>query len=391
MKNAFLRKIISAGVVMSTLGTLAPLGVSAQWKQSNDNTWSYLDCNRAVTGWKNISGNWYCFDSNGKMKIGWIYDNGTWYYNTNSGAMQTGWVNVNGTWYYMDANGSMKTGWIYSNGLWYYADSTGAMQTGVVKVNGKTYYLNNSGAMQVGNVKIGNETYTFARNGQAIGNIPTANKEFDSNNKLIKTNNTSTNSNSNSNSTTNNISVSTGGSKTITENTKEDTKITNNTSTTTSTSNSTGSNTNNNASVAVSGLPAISQKYSVTIQDSAEQTILKLMNQKRVEAGLQPLTMDNTLLSVARYKSDHMIQNNYFDHTNPDGTKWTTWLKALGYNYTATAENIAYNSYDPVELFNQWWNSSGHRQNMMNPSYTKVGVGVLYGNGKYMGTQEFSN
>ena len=115
------------------------------------------------------------------------------------------------------------------------------------------------------------------------------------------------------------------------------------------------------------------------------------MNQKRTESGLQPLTMDNTLLQVARYKSDHMIQYNYFDHTTPEAIKWTDWLKTIGYTYTATGENIAYNTYDAVELFNQWWNSPGHRANMMNSSYNKVGVGVLNGNGKYMGTQEFSN
>jgi uncharacterized protein YkwD len=86
-----------------------------------------------------------------------------------------------------------------------------------------------------------------------------------------------------------------------------------------------------------------------------------------------------------------MIQNNFFDHTNPDGTKWTNWLQAIGYQYTTTGENIAYNNYDPIELFNQWWNSPGHRANMMNSEYTKVGIGVLQGNSKYMGTQEFSN
>ena len=115
------------------------------------------------------------------------------------------------------------------------------------------------------------------------------------------------------------------------------------------------------------------------------------MNQKRIEVGLKPLTIDNTLLQVARYKSNHMIQYNYFDHTTPDGTKWTSWLKTIGYKYTSTGENIAYNNYDAVELFYQWWNSAGHRANMMNPSYNKVGIGVLNGNGKYMGTQEFSN
>ncbi|WP_160686971.1 CAP domain-containing protein [Clostridium sp. C2-6-12] len=144
-------------------------------------------------------------------------------------------------------------------------------------------------------------------------------------------------------------------------------------------------------SVYVQGLATLPTNYSINVQDSDEQKILELMNAKRTEAGLKPLTMDNTLVQVARYKSDNMIQNNFFSHTNPDGTKWTNRLQTIGYKYTTSGENIAYNTYDPVELFNQWWNSPGHRANMMNTSYTKVGIGVIHGNGKYMGTQTFSN
>ena len=144
-------------------------------------------------------------------------------------------------------------------------------------------------------------------------------------------------------------------------------------------------------SVDVQGLPKLPTKYSINVQAPAEQKILELMNAQRTKAGLKPLTIDNTLVQVARYKSNDMIQYNFFSHTNPDGTKWTNWLQTLGYKYTTTGENIAYNTSDPVELFNQWWNSPGHRANMMNPSYNKVGIGVIYGNGKYMGTQEFSN
>ena len=144
-------------------------------------------------------------------------------------------------------------------------------------------------------------------------------------------------------------------------------------------------------SVDVQGLAALPTNYSINVQASAEQKILELMNAKRTEAGLKPLTIDNTLVQVARYKSDNMIQNNFFSHTNPDGTKWTNWLQTIGYKYTTSGENIAYNTYDAVELFNQWWNSPGHRANMMNASYTKVGIGVVYGNGKYMVTQTFSN
>jgi uncharacterized protein YkwD len=164
------------------------------------------------------------------------------------------------------------------------------------------------------------------------------------------------------------------------------------TSTDTLKSNTATNNTSTSEnSVDVQGLATLPTNYSINVQASAEQKILELMNAKRTEAGLKPLTMDNTLIQVARYKSDNMIQNNFFSHTNPDGTKWTNWLQTIGYKYTTSGENIAYNTYDPVELFNQWWNSPGHRANMMNASYTKVGIGVIHGNGKYMGTQTFSN
>ena len=294
MKKASLKKLVSAVVVAVTITTLLPLGVSAQWRQNADSTWSYIEENTMVNGWKIISDTWYYFNSNGKMNIDWICDNGTWYYNNDSGATEKGWIKDNETWYYLDNTGAMKTGWIKDDGKWYYLDSTGAMQTESVKTN--------------------------------------------------------TNSNQESNGT---VNISTN--------------------------------------VDVNELPILPQNYSISVQATAENKILELMNKKRTEAGLQLLTMDYTLLQVSRYKSNHMIQYNYFDHTNPDGTKWIDWLKEIDYKYTVTGENIAYNNYDAVELFNQWWNSSGHRANMMNASYTKVGVGVIYGNDKYMGTQEFSN
>lgn len=371
MKKAFLKKVISAGLVIAAMSTVAPLGVSAD-------------------------------STNYKVQTGWSQnDNGNWCYTNNSGKKQTGWLSINGTKYYFDKNGNMKTGWISYKGKKYFADSNGAIQTGVVKIDGKVYYFNNSGVMQVGRVSIGNKIYNFASNGQAIGNrIPTAEKEFDSKGNLL-TNNNESNNESTGNTTKPDNNESTGNTTEPDNNgsnndstgntTKPDNNGSNNDSTGNTGNQGTVTTPGNNSSTNVSGLPEIQEKYPITVQASAETKILELMNEKRTEAGLKPLTMDNTLLQVARYKSNHMIQNNYFSHTNPDGTKWTNWLQKIGYKYTATAENIAYNSYDPVELFNQWWNSSGHRQNMMNPSYTKVGIGVVYGNNKYMGTQTFSN
>ncbi|RII35878.1 serine protease [Clostridium chromiireducens] len=279
-------------------------------------------------------------------------------------------------------NNSAKTGWVMNNGNWYFFNNAGEKQTGVIKVNGKTYCLNQSGIMEIGKVLVNNKVYITNQSGQVIGTkVPTVDKVFNSNNDVIKDSN-KTSTVSNTNNTTGNTTSTTTGSNTTTK-----PVTTTNTGSTTTTG--TTSNTST-TSADVQGLPKLPTNYSITVQATAEQKILELMNAKRTEAGLKPLALDNTLIQVARYKSNNMIQNNFFDHTNPDGTKWTNWLQTIGYKYNTTGENIAYNTYDAVELFNQWWNSPGHRANMMNSSYTKVGIGVILGNGKYMGTQTFA-
>ena len=221
-------------------------------------------------------------------------------------------------------------------------------------------------------------------NGQVTGiKAQVINQVFGSNNSVVNDKTSTLSTPSSNQGTTSNVNTSTTANTTDAVKNTSTNNVENKTTTNTASTSGT--------SVDVQGLPKLPTNYSITVQAAAEQKILELMNAKRTEAGLKPLTMDNSLLQVARYKSNDMIQNNFFSHTNPDGKKWTNWLQAIGYKYTTTGENIAYNTTDPVELFNQWWNSPGHRANMMNASYTKVGIGVIYGNGKYMGTQEFSN
>ena len=339
MKKAFLQKVVVGIITATTITTLTPLGVSAATNNSIDT-------------------NSYNFTLNKILKTGWNYENGNWYC--------------------FDKMGNMKTGWIKDNDKWYYCDNTGVMQTGVINVNGKAYCLNNSGAMETGKVIINNKIYKCSSNGQVVGDkIPKVDKIFNKNNDVVKDNN--------QNSTVINSNNTTSAENTNTTNTTGSTTTSSNTITTPNT------NTTNISNVDVQGLPQLPQNYPISVQASAEEQILQLMNAKRKEAGLNPLTLDNTLLQVARYKSNHMIQYNYFDHITPEGTKWTNWLQAIGYKYTTTGENIAYNTYDAVELFNQWWNSPGHRANMMNASYNKVGIGVRKGNNKFMGTQTFSN
>jgi len=79
-------------------------------------------------------------------------------------------------------------------------------------------------------------------------------------------------------------------------------------------------------------LPKLQKTYSINVQASAENQILQLMNAKRAKAGLKPLTIENTLGQVERYKSNHMIEYKYFDHVTTQGTKYTDWLQEVGTN-----------------------------------------------------------
>lgn len=129
-----------------------------------------------------------------------------------------------------------------------------------------------------------------------------------------------------------------------------------------------------------------------TVLSDGEQKILDLVNELRTKNGRMPLVMHTTLREAARRKSLDMMNRNYFDHQNTDGTYTYHWLQNCGYPYGWWAENIAYNYSSAEMLFEQWKNSPGHYRNMMNPNLRAIGIGVYRGsNGQVMGTQIFSD
>jgi uncharacterized repeat protein (TIGR02543 family) len=126
MKHRFLKQLIVASVVTSTMITLSPVGVSAAWVKSSDGNWSYTEGNRYSTGWKQIGLKWYLFDDAGLMRTGWIYYNENWYYMGLDGGMQTGVVQIEGKIYVFAENGGMQKGSCAINGKIYYFDDNGA-------------------------------------------------------------------------------------------------------------------------------------------------------------------------------------------------------------------------------------------------------------------------
>ena len=116
------------------------------------------------------------------------------------------------------------------------------------------------------------------------------------------------------------------------------------------------------------------QEESVTAYESE---VVRLVNDIRAQYGLNALTEDWELARVARYKSQDMHDQGYFSHTSPTYGTPFQMMKAFGLSYRTAGENIAYGYATPQKVMEGWMNSSGHRANILNSSYTRIGVGYV--------------
>ena len=117
------------------------------------------------------------------------------------------------------------------------------------------------------------------------------------------------------------------------------------------------------------------QAYKNDRNNFAEQ-VVTLVNRIRVANGLNKLTTYDKLTEVAQLRAKE-IETNY-SHTRPDGTKCFTALEDAGIRSATAGENIAKGYSTPERVVDAWMNSPGHRANILNPSYTMIGVGYVY-------------
>ncbi|MBT2758377.1 SafA/ExsA family spore coat assembly protein [Mesobacillus foraminis] len=117
----------------------------------------------------------------------------------------------------------------------------------------------------------------------------------------------------------------------------------------------------------------------ISATKNIESQVIQLTNQERAKHGLRPLAANWELSRVARYKSADMRDKNYFSHTSPTYGSPFTMIKNFGIAYRSAGENIAAGQRTPQEVVNSWMNSPGHRANILNSSYTHIGVGHASG------------
>ncbi len=105
------------------------------------------------------------------------------------------------------------------------------------------------------------------------------------------------------------------------------------------------------------------------------QQVLKLTNQERANAGCSALKLNSKLNAAAQSHSDDMAAKKYFSHDSQDGRSPFDRMSDAGYKFGAAAENIAQGYGDAEAVVKGWMNSEGHKANILNCTYTEMGLG----------------
>jgi len=127
-----------------------------------------------------------------------------------------------------------------------------------------------------------------------------------------------------------------------------------------------------------------------TAVTSMENEVIRLTNLERSKRGLPALKANWQLSRCARYKSQDMINKNYFAHQSPTYGSPFDMIESFGISMAAGGENIAMGQRTSQEVVTAWMNSPGHRSNILSSAYTEIGVGLAKSsNGTCYWTQMF--
>ena len=100
----------------------------------------------------------------------------------------------------------------------------------------------------------------------------------------------------------------------------------------------------------------------------------EFVNTFRAQQGLPALRYSPTLEAVARDHATDMAQRGFFSHRGSDGSRLAQRAKRRGYNYCRVAENIARGHQARAAVMQGWFNSPGHRRNILLPDVREYAV-----------------
>ncbi len=115
-------------------------------------------------------------------------------------------------------------------------------------------------------------------------------------------------------------------------------------------------------------------------EEAFKGEVLRLVNRERAQRGLGAVTRNDALERQATQYACEMIEYRFFDHVNPEtGSRLRDRSEDFGYDYSTIGENLAAGQTTPTTVMRDWMNSEGHRENILNPDFTELGIGYRVG------------
>lgn len=129
---------------------------------------------------------------------------------------------------------------------------------------------------------------------------------------------------------------------------------------------------------------------------TAGREMLAIINTDRHAAGLSPLAFNTAVAAVAKSHSEDMALNHYFSHTSRTGLSPFDRLRQGGISYQTAGENLGLDSgtnrmamFRTIEV--AMLHSPEHRANLLRPTFTRVGIGVIARAGTMYVTEDFTS
>jgi hypothetical protein len=117
--------------------------------------------------------------------------------------------------------------------------------------------------------------------------------------------------------------------------------------------------------------------------------VLDLVNQERKAAGLKTVKLNDDLNRVAELRAAEIAEK--WSHTRPNGEEWKTAFAEEGVSASYRGENLAKGQYSADKVVEDWMDSEGHRANILNKKFTKMGVASVVIDGVTYWVQVFAN
>lgn len=129
-----------------------------------------------------------------------------------------------------------------------------------------------------------------------------------------------------------------------------------------------------------SGLLIVNKEREIVEKTLETDLVTKYSNEYRLNNKITALFENDKLNLSAKIKAKDILEKQYFEHISPEGLSVENLGMEVGYDFILLGENLAMGDFNnPRELVDTWIESTGHRENILNPSYVETGVAVERG------------